>query len=224
MENIKQINLIFVSIKLEITPEPLNKIWKIVFLFFGLTSITYAQSDSTIAYRLTSGQVVRAMVVDGDTFPIISLRTFNVVAKRPVKNKKYSRKYRKLRRDVKRAYPYAKLAGMKLMDYDIELKKLKNDRQRKKFMKRVEKELRSEFQDDVTKLTIRQGIILIKLIDRETGDTSYELVKQFRGSFSAFFWQSVARLFGHNLKLRYDPFGEDKMIEEIVRLIEKGEI
>jgi hypothetical protein len=113
---------------------------------------------------------------------------------------------------------------MKLREYDAELKKLKTDHQRRKFMKKVEDELREEFEGELRELTVRQGIILIKLIDRETGDTSYELVKQFRGAFSAFFWQSIARLFGHNLKLKYDPDGEDKMIEEIVLLIENGQI
>ena len=196
-------------------------------VFTLIPNVLKSQSDSgdtSIEYRLRTGNVVRAMIIDGDTFPIVNLEAFYVIAKKPVRSKRWSRKYRKLRRDVKRAYPYAKLAGMKLREYDAELKTLKNDRERRKFMKKVEKELRAEFEDDVTNLTVRQGIILIKLIDRETGDTSYELVKQFRGSFSAFFWQSVARLFGHNLKLRYDPDGEDKMIEEIVLLIEKGEI
>ena len=180
--------------------------------------------DTSINYRLATGTVVRAMIVDGDTFPIVDLEAFYVIAKKPVRNKRWSKKYRKLRRDVKRAYPYAKLAGAKLRKYDAELKAMKNDRERRRFMKKVEDELRAEFEDDITNLTVRQGIILIKLIDRETGDTSYELVKQMRGAFSAFFWQGVARLFGHNLKLRYDPEGEDKMIEEIVLLIEKGEI
>ena len=86
------------------------------------------------------------------------------------------------------------------------------------------KKLQSEFEGELKKLTIKQGIILVKLIDRETGNTSYELVKQLRGSFSAFLWQSLARLFGSNLKLEYDPYGEDKLIEEIVVMIEQGVI
>ena len=88
----------------------------------------------------------------------------------------------------------------------------------------MEDELREEYEGDLRKLTITQGIILIKLVDRETGDTSYELVKQFRGSFSAFFWQQLARLFGHNLKLQYEPYGEDYLIEEVVQLIEAGKV
>jgi hypothetical protein len=69
---------------------------------------------------------------------------------------------------------------------------------------------------------MNQGRILIKLIDRETGNTSYDLVKQLRGSFSAFMWQSLARLFGSNLKSEYDPTGEDRLIEVAIKQIEAG--
>ena len=89
-------------------------------------------------------------------------------------------------------------------------------------MKQVEKELLDEYEDDLKKLTITQGRILIKLVDRETGATSYELVKELRGSFSAFFWQAFARIFGSTLKAEYDPYGEDRLIEEIVLLIDNG--
>ena len=142
----------------------------------------------------------------------------------PRKRKKYTRKYLKLIRDVKKAYPYAKMAGDKLKIYDKELKAIEKDRERRKFLDKVEDELREEYEGDLKKVTITQGIILIKLVDRETGDTSYELVKEFRGSFSAFFWQSLARLFGHNLRLRYDPNGDDYLIEEVVQLIEAGKV
>ena len=114
----------------------------------------------------------------------------------------------------------AKLAGEKLRGYEGELAAIDSERKKKKFYKKVEKELKAEFGDELTKLTISQGRILIKLIDRETGDTSYELVSELRGNFSAFFWQGLARIFGHNLKSNYDPEGEDRMIEEIVQRIE----
>lgn len=91
-------------------------------------------------------------------------------------------------------------------------------------MKQVEQELLVEFEDDLKQLTITQGRILIKLVDRETGSTSYELVKELRGTFSAFFWQTLARLFGSNLKSVYDPYGEDRLIEEIIFLIDRGQL
>lgn len=172
-----------------------------------------------------NGQKVRAKVENGDTIILDYLMPVHITEYwSPRKKRKYRRKYLKLIRDVKKAYPYAKLAGQKLREYDEELRALKTNREKRKFLDKVEDELRDEYEGDLKGLTITQGIILIKLVDRETGDTSYELVKQFRGSFSAFFWQSVARIFGHNLKLKYDPMGADWQIEEVVKLIEAGKV
>ena len=81
-----------------------------------------------------------------------------------------------------------------------------------------------EYEEELKNLTITQGRILIKLIDRETSKTSYEVVKELRGSFQAAFWQAIARIFGSNLKTEFDPEGEDKMLNEIMIMIEKGQI
>lgn len=81
-----------------------------------------------------------------------------------------------------------------------------------------------DFGTELKKLTITQGRILLKLIDRETGDTSYELLKELRGSISAVFWQTIARIFGSDLKSQYDPKGDDFLIERVVKLIETGQI
>ena len=82
----------------------------------------------------------------------------------------------------------------------------------------------AEFEEELRSLTITQGRLLIKLIDRETGHTSFELVRELRGSFPAFFWQTIARLFGSNLKTKFDPAGEDELIDQIILLIESGQI
>jgi len=84
--------------------------------------------------------------------------------------------------------------------------------------------LKRQFESDLKNLSISQGRILIKLIDRETGNTSYELVKDLRGGFQAFMWQSLARLFGSNLKDQYDAQNEDQLIESIILQIERGEL
>ncbi len=109
-------------------------------------------------------------------------------------------------------------------EMDAHLRQLKTEKEKKAYIDQVEKDLFSEFEDDLRGLTITQGRILIKLVDRETGDTSYNLIRELKGSFPAFFWQSIARIFGSNLKAEYDPMGEDAQIEEIVRLIEMGYI
>ena len=98
-----------------------------------------------------------------------------------------------------------------------------NESTRKAYMKTVEKELKAEFEELLKDLSMTQGKILLKLIDRETGNTSYELVKDLRGGFQAFMWQSVARLFGSNMKSEYDPNGEDVMIERAIKLVEAGQ-
>jgi len=91
-----------------------------------------------------------------------------------------------------------------------------------RLLKECERKLIAEFESDIKNLTYSQGQILLKLIDRESGKTSYEILKQFRGSTTAFMWQSVARLFGNNLKSEYDPEKDDKQIESIVCLLENG--
>jgi len=196
----------------------------LVFLFLITLSMSSFSQDVELDIPKKSDSV-RAKVVDGDTIIIAYLQPAHITAKwSPRQKKKYTRKYLKLIRDVKKAYPFAKLAGDKLNYYDEQLKALETKKERRKFLDKVEVELRAEHEGDLKNLTITQGVILIKLVDRETKDTSYELVKQFRGTFSAFFWQQLARLFGHNLKLQYDPMGDDYLIEQVVRLIEAGKV
>ena len=101
---------------------------------------------------------------------------------------------------------------------------ISNERAKKKFIKKTEAELKDQFERDLKKLTVTQGRILIKLIDRETGSTSYALVKELRGGLQAFFWQGLARLFGSNLKSEYKADAEDQLIESIVQQIERGEL
>ena len=113
------------------------------------------------------------------------------------------------------------LAAVKLEEYAQELEEVESEKEKKEFYRAIEAELKEEFEGELRKLTISEGRILIKLIDRETGNTSYTLVKDLRGKFSAFFWQSLARVFGHNLKSNYDPLGEDRNIEYIVQQIER---
>lgn len=168
------------------------------------------------------GELVPAVIVGDDTIPMITLPSVVIVSESEFRSKKESYKYRKLKRDVKKVYPYAKLARQKLEKYESELAGIDKKRDRKKTMKKVEKELKEEYGDELKNLTISQGQILLKLIDRETGQTSYELVKELRGVLSAFFWQTMAGLVGSSLKVEYDPNGADADIEHIVIMIENG--
>ena len=168
--------------------------------------------------------VVNARILDGDTIPVISLQELKVYAFKPYKNKKEARRMTKLIRNVKIVYPYAKIAGIKLREYEEILAGVDDKKTRKKIMKQAEKEIEEEFGDDLRDFTFSQGKILIKLVYRETGASSYELVAELRGKFRAFFWQAFARIFGFNLKNGYDPKGEDADIEFIVQMIEDGQL
>ena len=167
--------------------------------------------------------VLRTIVIGQDTIPLYTLHEFNL-SNDKVHDAQYYKRWSKLRRYVVKVYPYAKTAADLMQGYSDELDSITNKRRRKKYMKDVEAELKEEFSEELKNLTINQGKILIKLIDRETGHTSFEIIKEMRGTMSAFFWQSLSRIFGSNLKSEYDPEGEDLMIEEIVQMIERGEI
>lgn len=188
----------------------------IIGLVFQLPFKVIAQSSADTSFYL------RQVVLEEDTIPAITLSPIPVFGPKKFKNKRQEKKYGRLKRYVVKVYPYAEVAGEMLRYFDDTLKTIKTEARRKKYLKQVEQELKEEFEGELKKLTIMQGILLIKLIDRETGNTSYDLIKELRGSFSAFIWQSLARLFGSNLKLEYDPTGEDKLVEEIVLQLEYG--
>lgn len=161
-------------------------------------------------------------IFNGDTVVNITHYTFVVTAERTFATQKEKAKWDKLKRDVKKAYPYAVLAKMKLSEMDAQLALVKGEKERKAFSEKCEDELVKQFETDMRQLTATQGRILFKLLDRETGSTTYQIIKERRGSFSAFMWQSVAIVFGNNLKSDYDPAGDDAKIEEVVQLIELG--
>lgn len=159
----------------------------------------------------------------GDTIPTVTLEPLTVSETRVFASKREERKWSRLKRDVAKVYPYSKLAGKKLKEYNDQLTG-KSEKDQKRILKLAENDIKAEFEDDIRDMTLNQGRILIKLIDRETGNTSYGLVKDLRGSFQAVFWQSVARIFRTNLKSAYDPNAnsEDRMIEDIIVSIEDG--
>jgi len=172
----------------------------------------------------TIGFKVSYFVTDeGDTVPVVNLQPVNVVENRVFASKREERKWSRLKRDVAKVYPYSKVAGKKLKEYN-DVMVGKSEREQKRILRQAEADIKKQFEGDIRNMTINQGRILIKLIDRETGNTSFALVKELRGSFQAIFWQSIARIFGSNLKSGFDPKvdPEDKMIEEIIHTIEDG--
>ena len=132
--------------------------------------------------------------------------------------------YYQTRYRVQKVYPYARMAGERFRLYEDSLAKLPRSRDRKAFLRAAEAEIRRDFLSDLKNLTVSQGKVLFKLISRETGHSSYALLKEFKSGFSAFTYQMVGSTFGYNLKKTYDPTGEDLLIESIVQQIESGQL
>jgi hypothetical protein len=182
----------------------------------------FIYADHLFAQEKDTAGIMMGIVRDGDTVIHVNLKEIWVMPPKKFLNRREERRYYSYVNKVKKVYPYAQLAGEKLREYEPLYLSLETDRERRLLMKNLEEQLLEEYKDDMKRLTISEGRILIKLIDRETRRTSYNLIKDFRGGFSAFFWQSIARLFGSDLKVEYDPDGEDRILEEIIMLIEVG--
>jgi hypothetical protein len=193
-------------------------IFLLLFPLFGI-----AQNDISKGLELpVKGVLVRTTVYEGDTIPYVVLPAINCYSDRVFKNKRQAEAWTRTKYNVKKVYPYAILAAAKLKEYDRVLAEMPEP-ERSKYTKKAEKQLKDEFGEELKKLTVNQGKILIKLIDRETGKTTYNVVKDMRGSFSAFMWQGVAVMFNSSLKSEYDPMGDDKAIEDAIRLVENGD-
>ncbi|MDO9512138.1 MAG: DUF4294 domain-containing protein [Bacteroidales bacterium] len=190
----------------------------------GLILLMFTFLHLALNAQEDKGFLVHATVYENDTIPLIFLPQYTVFAIPVFKNKREARRWDKLVRNIKKVYPYAKMAGEKMHEYEITLVNLRTQKERKKFLNQAENELKEKYLEELKSLTFSQGKILLKLLDRETGNTSFELVKELRGKVMAFFWQSLGRIFGYNLKEPYDPSGSDRDIELIVQMIEAGSI
>lgn len=166
-------------------------------------------------------KMYRGVVVDGDTLASVTLPTLLVMETHQFKNNRQRKHYWKLVYNVKKVLPYARLAGKKMREMNRQMASM-TPAEQKKMVKGVEKEIKKEFTKDIENMTYTQGRILLKLIDRETGLTAYQVVKELRGTFSAVFWQSVCLIFDNSLKQEYNPTGDDEEIESIIYLVDQG--
>lgn len=172
--------------------------------------------------EITTPLIFPSTIIDGDTVPHIHIKEVVKVGRRKFRSNREMQQYYKLIRNLKRTYPYAQIAKNKLYEMDTHIRTLHSKKEIDAYIKQSEREMRETFEKQLVKLTISQGRMLIKLIDRETGKTSYELVKELKGGFSAGFWQGVARIFGSNLKTKFEPNGEDKVLNDLIILYEQG--
>lgn len=189
-------------------------VFLLLFACLSLTK-TYAQPSATDTL------LVGGLVVGNDTLPHIYMDNVFVIDKLPRHLAKRRAAADRLRYNVTKVYPYALIAADVLKDVDVNLDKLSDDRKaRKAYLHSVEKELNKRFKGELEDLTITQGQILVKLINRQTGKNCFSIVKELKGGFSAVVWQSVALIFNNSLKREYDPYSRDKEIEAIVQDIE----
>ena len=204
---------------------------KLLSLYILIFFATVVSAQKPLTYtdwlKLTKeerSRIVTCEVVDGDSLLVIKMRPVIIYPPRKFKNKRERRRYTRMIRNVKKVYPYALTINNIFYESEMHLRTLDTKKEKRKYIKKKEKELKKQFEKTIRNMTFTQGRILIKLVDRETGHTSYQLVKHFKGSLSAMFWQSIALVFSTNLKYEYDPKKEDKWIEEIVARIENGQL
>lgn len=185
---------------------------KLFFLFlFSFLSSVYAQQSE--------GDTL--LLIEGDSIPQYGISLKEVVVFQPLrfKTREELKRYILLRRRVFRVYPYAKLAADRLTVLNDRLNEIESKRGRKKYLKRLEKFIYEEFEEELKKLSKSQGRILIKLVHRQTGSTTFDLVKELRTGWKAFIYQTTASLFNLSLKDQYNPeeILEDYLIEDILQ-------
>lgn len=188
----------------------------IVLILFCCTGFLKAQNPVTMA------------PVEPDGLPRFSLETTYIVSpfaseKHRKKFLKQQQKFDRLRYNVQKVYPFAKIFSMYFTQLHLTLQKIEDKSVREAFKNSVEKDLFQKYEKDLRNMTITQGAILIKLLHREGGQTAYQGIKDLKSGSAAFFWQGIARLFGNNLKSEYDA-EEEAAIEQIIQEIESGEI
>jgi hypothetical protein len=188
--------------------------------FFLFSMVCGAQIPKEYKTQQKDSIVTYYYIVQGDTIPreYIDLEEVVLLNKLSFNNKVDRRRYLILRRKTRKVYPYAKLASERLLTMTKRLQTIKKKRQASKYTKRIQKYIEQEFSEKLKKLTRTEGQILVKLIHRQTGTTAYDLVKELRTSWRAFWYNTTASFFDISLKQKYTPFSveEDYLIEDIL--------
>lgn len=199
-----------------------NIVILITFLSAGILTCHAQQQPQTGTSK--SIYLTPMCVYNGDTIPYVKLPTVYIFKPLKFKNRREMAKYYKLIRDVKKVLPISKEINRAIIETYEYLQTIPTQKERQKHLKAVEKGLKEQYTPRMKKLSFAQGKLLIKLVDRQTHSTSYELVKAFMGPFKAGFYQTFAALFGASLKKQYDPTGDDALTERVILLVESGQL
>ena len=167
---------------------------------------------------------VLLQISNTDTFYLARMADVYVYPPMVFKNKQQERFYWKTVRDVKKTLPFAKELALEMQVADQQLALLADDKARRKWWRQYEKYLFRKYEDDLWHMTASQGQMLMKLMDRESDRTSYDIIKHYRGKASANFWQFVAKLFKNDLKEEYDASDKDRIVERVINLVEAGQL
>jgi len=197
------------------------KIGLVLIFVFVFTSVVEAKSINLLFVHNKMDTVVFL-----DTNLHVNLDEVKIKHYKRKRRKHYrsTRKYWRTVRNIRVVYPYAEAANKTIEQLNIQLKSLDSKKARRKLIRKEYKGLMKEYKKPLMKLKISQGKLLMKLIDRETGNSSYHHLKELKGSFTAIFWQSIAVMFGTSLKAEYDPLGDDWMVEEILDRMKNQEL
>jgi hypothetical protein len=187
-----------------------------------LVAFLGASKETLFAQQSVNDTIVSfAVIYNGDTIEAKTLQDLPFYSRLTEKQMNDRAKWTRLRNAVYVTYPYAKRAGSVMNDINEKIIHISSKEERKKYIQTREKELKKEFTDPLTNLSIYQGKVLMKLINRETGNNCYEIIKEYKGAFTARFYQTVAFFFSSNLKQPYDKTGDDAEMEKIVKEVER---
>ncbi len=186
-----------------------------------LLLVSFIPFKHAIAQRSANDTILLGGFIQGkDTFAMVFLNDVDIIGQFDPKFAEERARQAKLRYNVWKVYPYALIAAQLLKNVDDTLDKFGRRRERKAYLKALEKEMNSRFKGELVDMSIEQGQILVKLIDRQTGKNCFHIIRELKGGFNALIWQSVALVFNNNLKREYDPYDRDKDIEKYVQEIE----
>lgn len=189
----------------------------VLFIICSIVKNEYAFAQ----YGINDTILTAAVIYNGDTIEAKTLPVVDVYGHPSKAQLKAREEWTRLRSAVYVTYPYAMRAGLVINDINAKLANVNDKTARKLYIKSREKELKKEFTDPLTNLSVYQGKILMKLINRETGNNCYEIIKEYRGGLTARFYQTVAFFFSHNLKQPYRGQDEDAPIEKIVQEVRR---
>ncbi|CAN5208921.1 hypothetical protein BH11BAC5_BH11BAC5_13750 [soil metagenome] len=193
-----------------------------IILLLVVVAIFTAKNGQVYAQQSVNDTIVTAAVIyDGDTIEAKTFQDLMIRSWYDESHMKAIAKWTRLRNAVYVTYPYARRAGKIMNELNARLVNISDQGERKKCIRSREKELKKEFTDPLTNLSVYQGKVLMKLINRETGNNCYEIIKEYKGAFDARFYQTIAFFFGSSLKQAYDRSGDDSDMEKIVQEVER---